>query len=91
MRIPFKERVELCRGALQSVSELQPEITRAAELIAACILSGKRVFACGNGGSAAEAMRFTTELSGRYRSNRNALPAVSLASDGAADFFPLKC
>jgi len=84
MRMSFLERIQLCRLALQSVTELLPEITRAAELIGACLQSGKRVFACGNGGSAAEAMHFATELCGRYRSNRNALPAISLASDGTA-------
>ena len=36
-------------------------------------------FSCGNGGSLCDSMHFAEELTGRFRKNRRALPAVSIA------------
>src|SRR5262245_2514762 len=47
------------------------------------ILGGARVLACGNGGSAAEAQHFATELVGRYKAERHPLPAIALVADGS--------
>ena len=47
------------------------------------IVSGARLLVCGNGGSAAEAQHFATELLGRYQADRRPLPALALAADGA--------
>lgn len=46
-----------------------------------CILSGGKILACGNGGSAADASHFVTELMGRFNQDRNPYPAVSLNSN----------
>ncbi len=40
--------------------------------------SGNRVFFCGNGGSAADAQHLAAELSGRFYTDREALPAEAL-------------
>ena len=45
----------------------------------AAIQSKGKVISCGNGGSLCDAMHFAEELSGRYRDNRKALPAVSIS------------
>jgi D-sedoheptulose 7-phosphate isomerase len=47
------------------------------------ILGGARLLVCGNGGSAAEAQHFATELVGRYQAERRPLPAIALSADGA--------
>ncbi len=47
------------------------------------ILGGARLLVCGNGGSAAEAQHFATELVGRYCAERRSLPALALTADGA--------
>ena len=39
---------------------------------------GKRVYFCGNGGSAADAQHLAAEFSGRFYKNRKALPAEAL-------------
>lgn len=39
-----------------------------------------RVLVCGNGGSHCDAMHFAEEFTGRYRGNREALPALALGS-----------
>ena len=54
-------------------------ITKAAELMIATIKSGNKIISCGNGGSMSDAMHFAEELSGRYRDNREALPAISIS------------
>jgi len=60
-----------------------PEIRALAERIREAIASGRKVLTCGNGGSAAEAAHLATELLGRYKTNRPALPAVALNADGS--------
>ncbi|HEY0726299.1 MAG TPA: SIS domain-containing protein, partial [Pyrinomonadaceae bacterium] len=55
---------------LQSVANLEPQITSVAELISNCLTSGGKVLACGNGGSAADAADFCTELACRFVEDR---------------------
>ncbi len=38
-----------------------------------------RIFACGNGGSMCDAMHFAEEWTGRFRKNREPLPAIALS------------
>lgn len=54
-------------------------IEYAARIIAESIRSGGKVLSCGNGGSHCDAMHFAEELSGRYRENRAALPAIAIS------------
>jgi D-sedoheptulose 7-phosphate isomerase len=61
----------------------QPEniskIEEAGKLIVTSFSGGGKVFSCGNGGSMCDAMHFAEELTGRYRGNRRALPAISIS------------
>ena len=43
--------------------------------------SGHKVLLCGNGGSAADSMHIAAELVGRFCSDRESLPAISLAAN----------
>ncbi|MFD1733210.1 D-sedoheptulose 7-phosphate isomerase [Deinococcus malanensis] len=45
---------------------------------------GGKLLTCGNGGSAADAQHFAAELTGRYRRERRALPAIALTTDSSA-------
>lgn len=65
-------------GLIQSAGT-QQAIALAGERMADAIAAGGRVFSCGNGGSMCDAMHFAEELSGRYRNDRKALPAVSIS------------
>lgn len=40
---------------------------------------GGKIISCGNGGSMCDAMHFAEELTGRYRNNRKAIPAISIS------------
>jgi D-sedoheptulose 7-phosphate isomerase len=55
------------------------KIEAAGLLLVSTIKGGKKILSCGNGGSMCDAMHFAEELSGRYRENRRALPAISIA------------
>lgn len=58
------------------------KIAQAADLMIDAIRNGKKIISCGNGGSICDAMHFAEELSGRFRADRPALPAVAI-SDSA--------
>jgi D-sedoheptulose 7-phosphate isomerase len=55
------------------------DIEAAAQLMADAIQNGGKILSCGNGGSHCDAMHFAEELSGRYRENRRALPAIAIS------------
>jgi D-sedoheptulose 7-phosphate isomerase len=69
--------------ALEALKQIRSEIDRAGELILQTLRSGNKLLIFGNGGSAAEAQHFSTELVGRYFKNRRSLPAISLNADGS--------
>lgn len=54
-------------------------IEAAGKLMADCVAANGKIISCGNGGSLCDAMHFAEELSGRYRDNRKALPAISIS------------
>lgn len=55
------------------------KIQQAALLIAESFKQGGKVISCGNGGSHCDAMHFAEELTGRYRENRPAYPAIAIS------------
>ena len=54
-------------------------IEKAAALMADAIQNGGKIISCGNGGSMTDAMHFAEELSGKFREQRPALPAISIS------------
>lgn len=55
------------------------KIEIAAGLMAEAIQNNGKILSCGNGGSHCDAMHFAEELTGRYRNNRRALPAIAIS------------
>jgi D-sedoheptulose 7-phosphate isomerase len=77
--------LEEARGALEALindSLAVTAVARAASLLVESFGNGGRVFSCGNGGSMCDAMHFAEELSGRYRLDRKALPAIAISDPG---------
>jgi len=68
---------------LQALAAIRPAIDEAGRLITETLRHDKKLLICGNGGSAAEAGHFSTELVGRYQKNRSSLPALALSADGS--------
>lgn len=57
-------------------------IETVAEVVANAFSAGGKVLACGNGGSACDAMHFCEELTGRFRRDRKPLPAIACTDPG---------
>jgi len=63
--------------------ELPPVLERAVTTMHEVLRAGGKILACGNGGSAADAQHLSAELVGRFREERQALPAIALTADTA--------
>ena len=74
---------DACR-TLRALATEEAAFQEIAAAAVASLRSGGKILACGNGGSAADAMHLTQELIGRFRGNRRSLPAVSLTADPTA-------
>lgn len=76
------EHFEALRAALDG--NLRPACARIniwGDRLARIYQRGGRLFACGNGGSAAEAQHLTAELTGRFRRERPPLSAIALHAE----------
>ena len=70
------------KATLEQVASLETQIVGAAGAISDALLSGSKLMACGNGGSAADASHLTTEFVCRFNQDRRPYPAISLAAQG---------
>jgi len=80
------ERItEIIDESLQAIESLKADLVNdihaAAKAIASALKKGKRVYAIGNGGSAADAQHFAGELVGRFRMDRKAMSVAALTTD----------
>jgi D-sedoheptulose 7-phosphate isomerase len=66
----------------QEAEKILPEqVARGVVAMTECLLTGGKVMACGNGGSAADAQHFSAELIGRFERERQELAAIALTTD----------
>jgi len=71
-------------AAKQAALEAMPEVlARAGETLVQCLKNGNKVLSCGNGGSAADAQHFSSELLNRFHHDRPSLPAIALTTDAS--------
>lgn len=68
-------------AVMHAAAKLSPSLENAVDVLQDCLASGHKIFACGNGGSAATAQHFVAELVCRYRDDRPALAAIALTAD----------
>jgi len=86
MRSPpeiLKSAIGAAATTLQSIVHLESQVAKAAGLIVDGLTNGKKVLACGNGGSAADAADFCTELACRFVEDRRPYPAMNLSQGGS--------
>lgn len=55
------------------------KIEKAADILVESFKNEGKVFSCGNGGSHCDAMHFAEELTGRFREDRDPLPAIAIS------------
>ena len=65
----------------QAQTVLVSAIADAAQLMIEALKAGHKIMSCGNGGSAADAQHFSSELLNRFEMERPALPAIALTTD----------
>jgi D-sedoheptulose 7-phosphate isomerase len=78
----FRQAIKTSIQTLESLVDLDGQVAKAADLIEQCLRAGNKLLICGNGGSAADAAHFATELVVRFGKDRRAYPAICLANDG---------
>lgn len=76
----FDEHLRVTHEAVEAVDE---SVARGAELIVGCLLDEHKVLVCGNGGSAADAQHFASEMLNRFELERPELPAIALTTDSS--------
>lgn len=83
--MPHEDVLSLIREALDesarvklALRDMAPDIARVAQRVADSFRAGNRLYACGNGGSACDAMHLVEELVARYKRDRPGLPAHHL-------------
>jgi D-sedoheptulose 7-phosphate isomerase len=69
--VAVKNKLLADAGLLKTTGEVS-------RLMVAALKKGNRIYFCGNGGSAADAQHLAAELSGRFYTDRDALPAEAL-------------
>lgn len=74
----LNQAADVLQSFLKDETNLK-NIEAAARAIANSIKQGGKVISCGNGGSHCDAMHFAEELTGRYRDNRKAMPAICVS------------
>lgn len=77
----IKEIIEASIAVKQTLladDTMQQKIAEAVDAVASAFNKGNKVLFCGNGGSAADAQHLAAEFSGRFYTDRKALPAEAL-------------
>lgn len=67
----------------QALATLPPYIAKAGKLMADALQQGHKILSCGNGGSAADAQHFSSELLNRFEQERPPLAAIALTTDSS--------
>src|SRR6188474_1804650 len=73
----IQSSIETKQQVLQN-EELLNILSEVVKKIVTAFNNGNRVYFCGNGGSAADAQHLAAEFSGRFYTDRDALPAEAL-------------
>jgi len=76
----FNASISAKQAALEVMCD---KIASAVELLIFSIQNGNKVLSCGNGGSAADAQHFSSELINRFHRDRASIPAIALTTDSS--------
>jgi D-sedoheptulose 7-phosphate isomerase len=66
---------------ISQTKSLSEKLNESANRIISCIKNNGKVVLFGNGGSAADAQHMAAELIGRFKIERNSIPAIALTTD----------
>jgi D-sedoheptulose 7-phosphate isomerase len=80
IRSIFDESIAIKR---QSLELLAPAISAGADRLLECLMANGKIMTCGNGGSAADAQHFSSEMLNRFERERPGLAAIALTTDAS--------
>lgn len=80
----IQDAFEQISDNFQKLKEKSATISDIADKWISALEKGNKVIFCGNGGSAADSQHLSAELMGRYKFDRNPMPAMSLTTDTSA-------
>jgi D-sedoheptulose 7-phosphate isomerase len=78
IRVNFTDSIQTKINSADSIINI---IAEASEEIVQALLEGHKILSCGNGGSACDALHFSSEMLNRFKQERPGLPAIALNSD----------
>lgn len=81
IRANFTDSIQTKINAADSIINI---VAEASEEIVQALLEGHKVLSCGNGGSACDALHFSSEMLNRFKQERPGLPAIALTADISA-------
>ena len=80
VRDHFAESIATKQTAADALAE---SIAAAGRVMSDALLADGKILSCGNGGSAADAQHFSSELLNRFEMERPGLPAMALTTDAS--------
>jgi len=80
VRKNFEDSIETKQAALKVLPDT---LSLAAKAMIDALQNGHKILSCGNGGSAADAQHFSSELINRFETDRPALAAIALTTDSS--------
>src|SRR3990167_7308979 len=78
IKFNFSDSIQTKINSADSILNI---VAEASEEIVQALLEGHKILICGNGGSACQALQFSSEMLNRFRHERPGLPAIALTSD----------
>ena len=81
MKEVIRKELKEAQGVLEKflTDDNIKKIELAAKEFICAIKDGNKIISCGNGGSMCDAMHFAEELTGKFRDERNPLPAIAIS------------
>lgn len=67
----------------ETLARMHSALQTGAQSMAAALADGRKILACGNGGSSGDAQHFSSELINRFERERAALPAIALTTESS--------
>lgn len=77
----LQESIDLLTKIISS-TDLLDLVNESINVMSSAFQHNNKIISCGNGGSMSDAIHFAEELTGRYKQNRKALPAIAISDPG---------
>jgi len=80
-RDSIKQIVKESSEVISSINQISYDISKSIKMLQECLGANRKIILFGNGGSAADAQHIAAEFIGRFKIERESIPAISLTTD----------